>query len=154
MAPEPDRVASRSIPLSLKVEVPWFELEGADHMPGITLLEWKWQDFRQAVIDYISKRQTFRTVGKDTGDLTLSIKGKLAMRYREHYLYHLRLDATLGSSSKPAIKSYLAEGEALGSTVRWVTASDQDPINEAVRLALDDLLAKIETDRALILNSK
>jgi hypothetical protein len=154
VAPEPDKVASQSIPFSLKVEVPWFEMEGADHLPGITLLEWKWQDFRQAVIDYIAKRQTFHSVGKDPGNLTLSIKSKLAMRYRERYIYHLRLDATLGSSKDPAGGTYVAEGEGQGSTVRWVTASDQNPINEAVRLALDDLLAKIEADRDLILNSK
>jgi hypothetical protein len=154
VAPEPDRVASQPIPLSVKIEVPWFELEGADHMPGITLLEWQWQDFRQAAIDYIAKRRTFRAVGTDTGDLTLSLKSKLAMRYREVYLYRMRVDATLGSSKNPTSKTYVGEGEAQGSSVRWVTASDQDPTNEAVRLALDDLLAKIEADRAVILNGK
>jgi hypothetical protein len=154
VAPEPGRVASQSLPLSLKVEVPWFELEGADHMPGIALLEWTWQDFRRAAIDYIAKRQTFRAVGTEPGELTLSIKSKLAMRYREVYLYRVQLDATLGSSKHPAGRTYVAEGEAQGSSVRWVTASDQNPINEAVRLALDALLTKIEADRVLILDGK
>jgi hypothetical protein len=37
----------------------------------------------------------------------------------------------------------------MGSRVRWITASDQDPIAAAVQAALDDLFAQIEEDAAL-----
>jgi hypothetical protein len=40
---------------------------------------------------------------------------------------------------------------AAGSSVRWVTASDRDPIEAALQSALDDLLTQIESDRSLYL---
>jgi hypothetical protein len=43
----------------------------------------------------------------------------------------------------------VVEKEAVGSRVRWVTASDQDPITEAVQAALDDLFLQIEEDATL-----
>jgi hypothetical protein len=47
------------------------------------------------------------------------------------------------------IKAYRVEHVAVGSSVRWVTASDRDPIEAALQSALDDLLTQIETDRSL-----
>lgn len=59
------------------------------------------------------------------------------------------LESAIGPSEKPPIKSYLVEKKAVGSEVRWSTASDQAPIAEAVQAALDDLLTQIEADRLL-----
>jgi len=47
------------------------------------------------------------------------------------------------------VKSYVVQKEAVGSRVRWVTASDQDPIGAAVQAALDDLFMQIEEDAGL-----
>jgi hypothetical protein len=47
----------------------------------------------------------------------------------------------------------MAEKETVGSNVRWVTASDQTPIAEAVQAALDDLLSQIEADHLLYRNA-
>ena len=47
------------------------------------------------------------------------------------------------------MKSYVVQKEAVGSRVRWVTASDQNPISTAVQEALDDLFMQIEEDAAL-----
>jgi hypothetical protein len=55
------------------------------------------------------------------------------------------------SESDQAVKAYLVEQVAVGSAVRWVTASDRDPIEAALQAALDDLLARIEADRSLYL---
>jgi hypothetical protein len=151
VAPEPDQVAADPIPLTVRVEVPLFVLEGADHMSGIALLKWPWQDFRQAVVEYIQKRRSFTAVGTDRGDVTLSITAKLALQSHDRYIYHVRLDSQLVSPKFPSPRTYVVETEAVGSSVRWVTASDQDPIAEAVRLALNELLTKIEADRAAIL---
>lgn len=118
-------------------------------MPGITLLEWPAQDLRAAAIDYIQARQTFASVGDKPADLTLTVKAWLAMRSGSNYRYSLRLESAMGSSEKPPIKSYLVEKEAVGSSVRWITASDQTPIAEAVQAALDDLLSQIEADHLL-----
>ena len=71
------------------------------------------------------------------------------MRSREDYRYIVHLESELGPTGKPAVKSYVAQKEAVGSRVRWVTASDQDPIGAAVQAALDDLFMQIEEDAAL-----
>ena len=118
-------------------------------MPGITLLDWPAQDLRAATIDYIQSRQTFASAGDKPAELTLTIKAWLTMRSRGNYRYSLRLESDLGPTDKPPIKSYLVEKDVQGSSVRWVTSSEQAPIAEAVQASLDDLLAQIETDYLL-----
>ena len=118
-------------------------------MPGIALFEWPAQDLRSAVIDYIQSRQTFASASDRPADLTMTVKAWLRLRSGDRYQYRLRLETTLGPSGKPPIKSYLVEKEAVGSEIRWSTASDQAPIAEAVQAALDDLLTQIEADRLL-----
>ena len=118
-------------------------------MPGIALLEWPAQDLRTAAIDYIQSRRSFASVSDNPADLTLTVKAWLTMRSHDKYHYRVRLESVLGSSEKSAIKSYLVEKETAGSSVRWVTASDQTPIAEAVQASLDDLLTQIEADHLL-----
>ena len=74
------------------------------------------------------------------------------MRSRGNYRYSLRLESALGPSGNPPIKSYLVEKETVGSSVRWITTSDQTPVAEAVQAALDDLLSQIEADHLLYRN--
>jgi hypothetical protein len=145
----PSAVAPVTIERSVQVVVPFIAIEGADHRRGITLFEWPAQDLHSAAIDYIQLRRTFAAVGDRPADLTFTVKAWLTMRSRERYHYHLRLESALGPSGHPPIKSYLVEKETIGSSVRWVTASDQNPIAEAVLAALDELLAKIEADYLL-----
>ena len=118
-------------------------------MPGIALFEWPAQDLRSAAIDYIQSRQTFAAVGDKPADLTLTVKSWLTMRSRGNYRYSLRLESDLGPPEEPPIKSYVVEKETVGSRVRWITASDQTPIAEAVQAALDDLLTQIEADHLM-----
>ena len=118
-------------------------------MPGIALLEWPAQDLRSATIDYIRSRHTFASVDDKPADLTLIVKAWLTMRSRGNYRYSLRVESALGPSENPPIKFYLVEKETVGSNVRWITASDQNPIAEAVQAALDDLLTQIEADHLL-----
>ena len=121
-------------------------------MPGILLLDWPAQDLRSAAINYIQSRQSFTSVSDKPADLTLTIRAWLTMRSSGTYHYQLRLESALGPSEKPPIKSYLVIKEAAGSSVRWVTDSDQTPIAQAVQAALDDLLSQIEADRLLYRN--
>jgi len=118
-------------------------------MPGIALFEWPVKDLRAATIDYIQQRRTFTSVSEEQGDLTLTIKAWLRMQSRREYRYILRLESELGPTTKPPVKAYKVEKDAVGSRVRWVTASDQEPIAEAVQAALDDLLSQIEEDSTL-----
>jgi hypothetical protein len=113
------------------------------------LLEWPAQDLRSATIDYIQSRRTFASVGDRPADLTLTVKAWLTMRSRGNYRYSLRLESALGPSGNQPVKSYLVEKETVGSSVRWITSSDQTPIAEALQAALDDLLAQIEADYLL-----
>lgn len=118
-------------------------------MPGIALLEWPAKDLRAAIIDYIQQRRTFASVSDEQGKLTLTMKAWLRMQSSREYRYILRLESDLGPTAKPPVKTYKVEKDAVGSQVRWVTASDQDPIAEAVQAALDDLFSQIEEDSTL-----
>jgi hypothetical protein len=113
------------------------------------LLDWPHRDLSQALIRYVRQRNTFRSVSTDPADLTLGITTKLALASRQNrYHYRVRLQAEMKETSR-LIKAYRVEHVAVGSSVRWVTASDRDPIEAALQSALDDLLTQIETDRSL-----
>ena len=152
VTPAPPAISSITIARSLQIIVPFLAVEGADHRAGISMLDWPAQDLRVAAINYIQSRQSFSLVSEKPADLSLTIKAWLAMRSHSNYRYSLRLESALGPSGTPPIKSYLVEKEAAGSSVRWVTASDQTPIAEAVQAALDDLLSQIEADHLLYEN--
>jgi len=151
--PTPGRPASASIPRSLQVAPGSLAIQGADHMPGITLLEWRPRDFAQAIQQYIRQRGTFLSVSGDSADLTMKLTARLSMVSRGPYVYAIRLHAEMGTTAAP-IKSYDVERSATGSSVRWVTASDRDPIEAALQSALEDLLTNIETDRVLYLGNE
>ena len=149
--PLPVAPASMTIPRSLQIAVGPLAIEGADHMPGIALLDWRHRDLSQALIRYVQHRGTFSSVSTDSAELTLRITTKLALASRQNrYHYRVRLQAEMSETGQP-IKAYRAEHVAAGSSVRWVTASDRDPIEAALQAALDDLLAQIEADRSLYL---
>jgi hypothetical protein len=151
--PHPATPASTTIPRSLQIAVGPLSLEGADHMPGITLLRWPRRDLRQAVLGYVQERGTFRSVSTASAELTLGITTKLALASRQdRYQYRIFLQGEMSEASR-SIKTYLVEHMAVGSQVRWVTASDRDPIEAALQSALDDLLTRIEDDRMLYVTS-
>lgn len=118
-------------------------------MPGIALIEWPVSDLQTALVNYIQQRRTFASVEADTGTLTMNVNAWLWMRSRTEYWYTIRLETDLGPSGEQPIKSYLAQKKAIGSLVRWRTASDQEPIEKAIQSVLDDLLLQIEEDAAL-----
>ena len=147
--PIPSGPTSTTIPRSIQIATGQPLMEGADHRPGIALLEWPHSDLSQAVIRYVELRNTFSSVATTPADLTLRMTTKLALTSRQgRYHYRIRLQAEM-SEIDQLIKAYLVEQVAAGSSVRWVTASDRDPIEAALQLALDDLLARIEADRSL-----
>lgn len=152
VSPIPDTTTSHPFPFHVGVEVPFVALEGADHMPGIVLLEWTSEDLRDGIISYIEKRGTFDSVGREDSPLILTVKAWLTLRAPDHYVYHIHLESELAKRNEPPIGSYVASSQAKGSIVRWVTASDREPIQSATSQALDSLLAQIEADRSRLLN--
>ncbi|HNI67482.1 MAG TPA: hypothetical protein PKV55_05575 [Nitrospira sp.] len=121
-------------------------------MPGIPLFEWPVQDLRQAITQYFTQRQTFTTIRTEPADLRLVVKAWLTLRAPDRYLYRVHLESDVSLPGQAPIKTYAAEGEALGSSVRWVTASDQEPIAAATAQALQQLATQIEADREAFLN--
>lgn len=154
VSPSPQTEARATIPAQVQVVIPFLSLEGADHMPGIGSLDWPAKDFHAAAIDYFAKRRTFLSVGDEPAALTLTIKAWLTMRSRSSYVYTLRLESHLGPTGEDPIGSYLSEKTAIGSNVRWVTASDREPIQQTVQEALDDLAQQIEADAGLYRSNK
>src|SRR5690349_3727765 len=144
--------SSITIPRTLQVVINPVSMEGPDHRPGIVLLEWSHFDLKQAVLRYLQQRGTFASVSLDSADLTLRVATKLTLTTRSN-LYHYRIDlqAEMGEGVRP-MKSYRAEHTAVGSSVRWVTASDRDPVEIALQAALEDLMRQVEADRWLYIN--
>lgn len=151
VTPDPDQISSDPIQLSLKVQVTEFYREGPGRRQEIYYLDWPREDFEQGVIDYIRKRRSFAEEGAGQAELTLALIAWLIMESRDRYGFTLILEATLMPPKGPPIKSYVVRATAVGPRVRWTTASDARPINEVVRLTLNDLLAQIEQDRQLII---
>ena len=147
--PRPSQPTHTTIPRSLQLVLSSLTVQGADHMPGITLLEWRPRTLAPALIHYVRERGTFPSVASDSGDLTLAVTTKLALTSRAQYQYHITLQAEMRETPRGVIKTYLADRTVSGSTVRWVTASDREPIEAALQAALDDLLSQIEADRLL-----
>ncbi len=147
--PLPNGPSSVTIPRSLQILVSSVLLEGADHRPGITLLEWPSQDVRQAIIQYLQKRGTFAAVSGDRSDLTLNMTTKLALSsHQNRYHYRVRLQAEMKEGDQ-LIKSYAIDQVVVGSSVRWTTASDRIPIDTALQQALEELTNQIESDQPL-----
>ncbi|MBX3122750.1 MAG: hypothetical protein KF854_06710 [Nitrospira sp.] len=151
--PASNSPATITIPAAVQFEVPFLAIEGADHMPGIAMLDWPAKDLRQAIVRYFSERQTFRAIGTDPADLKMVVKAWLTLRAPDRYLYRVHLEADLSHPGHGVFKTYAAEGEALGSSVRWITASDQEPIDEATSQALQILASQLEQDRDLIMSN-
>jgi hypothetical protein len=152
VAPLPTSPSSNTIPRSLQTIVKPISLEGADHRPGITLLEWSHRDLSQAILDYLQQRGTFTSVSPNPADLTLRMVTKLSLTSRQGlYHYRIELQAEMNEADR-LVKSYLVEQTAVGSSARWVTASDRTPIATAFQSALDVLMNQIEADRAFYIN--
>ena len=152
VTPLPTSVSSITIPRTLQAVISPIAMEGPDHRPGIALLEWSHLDLKQAVLRYLQQRGTFASVSPDPADLTLRVATKLTLTSRSG-LYHYRivLQAEMSEAAR-LVKSYRAEQTAVGSSVRWVTASDHGPIETALQETLEDLTRQIEADRPLYIS--
>ena len=96
---------------------------------------------------------------QDAAELTRHIETRYHARHREQLpalvqlAERVHLESDLAFSGEAPLKTYAAEGEALGSSVRWVTASDQEPIAEATAQALHQLATQIEQDREFVIKA-
>lgn len=152
VAPLPTSASPLTIPRTLQAVIGPISMEGADHRPGIALLEWSHLDLNQAVVRYLQQRGTFASVSSDPADLTLRVTTKLTLISRKGlYRYRIVLQAEMSEAVR-LLKSYRTEQTVVGSSVRWVTASDRDPIETALQAALEDLMGQIEADGPLYIS--
>lgn len=151
--PLPSGPTLNKIPRSVQVVIGPILKEGADHMPGINQLRWSKDDVHSALIRYAQRRETFTEVTTDSADLAMIVGMKLSLTSRGRYWYHIRLEVEMKDAAGP-VKSYVAEHEVEGSSVRWVTTSDREPIEAAFQRALDDVFTQIEADRPLFLSNR
>lgn len=152
VAPLPASASYITIPRTLQAIIGPISMEGPDHRPGIALLEWSHLDLNQAVLRYLQQRGTFASVSPEPADLTLRVATKLTLTSRQGvYYYRISLQAAMSEAAR-LIRSYSAEQTAMGSSVRWVTASDGDPIETALQMALEDLMRQVEEDGNLYLS--
>lgn len=144
--------SSITIPRTLQATLSPILMEGPDHRPGIVLLEWSHLDLKQSVLQYLQQRNMFSIVSLEPADLTLRVATKLTLAYSNGlYRYRIGLQAEMSEDIR-FIKSYHAEHTAVGSSVRWVTASDRVPIEWALQEALEDLMKQIESDRSIYMS--
>lgn len=116
------------------------------------MLQWSHLDLNQAIIRYLQQRGTFASVSPDPADLTLRLATKLKLSsHGGLYHYHILLQAETSEGARQ-IKSYRAEETTVGSSVRWVTASDRDPIETALQAALEDVMRQVEADGSIYFN--
>lgn len=149
VAPLPTSASSITIPRTLQAVISPVSMEGADHRPGITLLEWPHRDLSEAILRYLQQRGAFASVSPDPADLTLRVATKLTLTSHSGlYHYRIGLRAEMSDGTR-LMKSYRAEHTTVGSSVRWVTASDRDPIETALQGALEDLMRQVEADREI-----
>lgn len=152
VTPLPASASSVTIPRTLQAVITPISMEGPDHRPGIVLLEWSHLDLKQAVLRYLQQRGTFASVSYDPADLTFRVATKLTLTsHNGLYHYRIGLQAEMSEDDR-LIKSYRSEQTAMGSSVRWVTASDRIPIETALRAALEELMGQVEADRRLYIN--
>lgn len=144
--------SSITIPRTLQAVISPISMEGPDHRPGIAMLEWPHLDLKQAVLQYLQQRGAFASVSPDPADLTLRVSTKLVLTSRSGlYRYRIVLHAEMSEGVR-FIKSYRTEQTAVGSSVRWVTASDRDPIETALQAALEDLMRQVEADQPIYIS--
>lgn len=146
VAPEPDRTAEAPIPAAVRVEVAELTQQGPGNLPRIYYLKWTKQDLQQAIERYLQKRGTFAGPPGAKPELVLSLTASLQMDHNDRYSFRFRVQGTFLREGRTGGKVYSGAGWAPGPWARWSTASDQGPIKEAVRLALDELFAGIEAD--------
>jgi hypothetical protein len=111
--------------------------------------------WEQAVLDYLAARKTFRQVVKEgPADLLMTLRVFVyvdpSVSFKFNHVYVAKVDGTLRDPRNGrALIEYVGKGKAFGEVSRSGKDDDKEPINLAVRAALNDLFGKLERDRRL-----
>jgi hypothetical protein len=109
----------------------------------------------QAVLDYLATRKTFRQAVKEgPADLLMTLRVFVyvdpSVSFKFNHVYVAKVDGALRDPRNGrALIEYVGKGKAFGGVIRGGKDDDREPINRAVRAALNDLFGKLERDQRL-----
>lgn len=146
VSPEPSSHTTVALPLSVRIEMRDYKHQ--------TIVGYSWKDdaFKHAMVHYLQKRGTFRTVVDGPADVVLYLEAKYNF-YLFLLLHSCSLEVTLtrgetaGSNDGESLGSYSGHGTHMDTIIGDPTLIRQNTIAEA----LDDLFVKIDRDRKVIL---
>ncbi len=125
----------------------------ANHVTGVSdAVESARAQWEQAVLRYLEARKTFArvsTAGPADVDLVMHlnvyIDPGVLFQYRHAYVARVEVSVTDPRTHRMLL-AYSGYGKAFGEVSRDGREDDQDPINHAVQMALNDLFGKMEQD--------
>lgn len=126
-----------------------------NHVTGVShSLESAKKQWEQSVAEYAAARKTFTYLAMDSQtDLDLIMRLNIyidpGVLFTFNHVYLVHVDATLVDPHTGRLHSYRGLGKSTGDVVRGGKDDDQDPINNAVQSAMNDLFGKIEHDTRL-----
>lgn len=109
-------------------------------------------EWEQAILRYLEARKTFlrvATTGPSDVDVVLHLNVYIdpGVLFQHRYVYVTRVEAAVTDPrTHLVLLSYSGYGKAAGDVRRQGREDDQDPINHAVQMALNDLFGKMEQD--------
>ncbi|MDO9116491.1 MAG: hypothetical protein Q7U39_00915 [Nitrospira sp.] len=121
-------------------------------LPSVDRAKPQWE---QAVLEYLAARKTFRqVVTEGPADLSMTLRVLIyvdpGVSFKFNHVYVATIEGALRDPRNGrALIEYAGKGKAIGEVSRGGTDDDRDPINRAVRAALNDLFEKLERDKRL-----
>lgn len=121
-------------------------------IPSLDRARPQWE---QAVLDYLAARKTFRQVVKEgPADLWMTLRVFIYVdpgdSFKFNHIYVAKVDGVLRDPRNGRVLlDYVGKGKSFGDVSRAGKDDDKEPINRAVRAALNDLFEKLERDQRL-----
>lgn len=121
-------------------------------IPSLDRAKPQWE---QAVLDYLVARKTFRQAVKEgPADLWMTLRVFIyvdpSSSFKFNHVYIAKVDGALRDPRNGRVLlDYIGKGKAFGEVSRGGKDDDKEPINRAVRAALNDLFGKLERDQRL-----
>lgn len=109
-------------------------------------------DWEQAILRYLEARKTFTQVStRNPSDVDLILHVNVYIdpgaTFQYRHVYVVRADAAMADPrTHLTLLSYTGTGKAFGEVSRDGKEDDQEPVNQAVQMALNDLFGKMEQD--------
>ena len=121
-------------------------------IPPLDRAKSQWE---QGVLDYLVARKTFRQAVKEgPADLWMTLRVFVyvdpSVSFKFNHVYVAKVDGALRDlRNSRVLVEYVGKGKSFGDVSRGGKDDDKEPINRAVRAALNDLFGKLERDQRL-----